>query len=279
MSIIEKIMQAVEGTVVEAEVDFPAGREAGPRIEYDSDELRNKVEAVVASPSKSAKTHGPFGWFIKPVGLAEDAWRLSVYPSDHPNEEVSVPLFTTDEQALGAPTAVAHVLDRPAKVGSIVFRAGVSHAVVVSANQRFFAESAKNDAPSPSKHVITSSVHGGLTVDVGKKLNLCLETFDGVLILAVDLQEPFSAAKPFNKNTVLNALLLDHGEELVAYRPAHINNQKSPHQILTISAAIASVGLISTPHTTTYPTVLTDDANSQLADEDALDKKEGSDNG
>lgn len=52
MSIIEKIMQAVEDTMVEAEVDFPAGREAGPRIEYDSDSLRSKIEAVLSLTTK-----------------------------------------------------------------------------------------------------------------------------------------------------------------------------------------------------------------------------------
>lgn len=93
MSIIEKIMQAVEGTVVEAEVDFPAGREAGPRIEYDSDELRQKIEAILSlttketfsgtddadTPLKAAAREA--GWALMEV-VDEIAWEKREQVSD-----------------------------------------------------------------------------------------------------------------------------------------------------------------------------------------------------
>ena len=52
-----------------------------------------------------AESHGPYGWLIKPIGLTEEYWRLSVLPSDAPNEEISVPLFAKEAQQLGCLTA------------------------------------------------------------------------------------------------------------------------------------------------------------------------------
>jgi hypothetical protein len=61
--------------------------------------LRLDVERIT---SPQTTLHGPYGWLIKPIGLAEDAWYLANDPSEHPAEEVSVPLFAKEEQALGA---------------------------------------------------------------------------------------------------------------------------------------------------------------------------------
>lgn len=54
--------------------------------------------AIAAQPAPETNLHGPYGWLIKPIGLAEDHWYLTVDPSDRPAEEVSVPLFTEEEQ-------------------------------------------------------------------------------------------------------------------------------------------------------------------------------------
>lgn len=69
-----------------------AGQQGGLYAEY--------VRADLVTPAPQSHLHGPYGWLIKPVGLAEDAWYLANDPSEHPDEEVSIPLFAKEEQAL-----------------------------------------------------------------------------------------------------------------------------------------------------------------------------------
>jgi hypothetical protein len=47
---LAKIMQYIEDIMIEAEVDFPAGREAGPRISYDSDAIEKFLASVLGAP-------------------------------------------------------------------------------------------------------------------------------------------------------------------------------------------------------------------------------------
>jgi len=46
--------------------------------------------------------HGPYGWLVKPAGLNEEHWYLSSDPSSGADGEISVPLYATEEQELGA---------------------------------------------------------------------------------------------------------------------------------------------------------------------------------
>ena len=70
--LIARLMQHVEDTMCEAEVDYPAGSEAGARVSYDSDSLQTYFETELASAlareaalrealldaAKLAKAHG-----------------------------------------------------------------------------------------------------------------------------------------------------------------------------------------------------------------------------
>jgi len=52
---VDAILQAVSEAMIEARVDYPAGREAGHMIEYDEDELRRQIIAVLpAQPANGA---------------------------------------------------------------------------------------------------------------------------------------------------------------------------------------------------------------------------------
>lgn len=46
MSDIDKIMDFILDIVTEARVDFPAGHDAGPRIDYDDAEIRAHIQAA-----------------------------------------------------------------------------------------------------------------------------------------------------------------------------------------------------------------------------------------
>jgi hypothetical protein len=44
---VSAIMQYIEDTMAEATVDYPAGREAGPRVEYDSDGIDRRIRSAL----------------------------------------------------------------------------------------------------------------------------------------------------------------------------------------------------------------------------------------
>ena len=47
--LIARLMQHVEDTMCEAEVDYPAGHRAGARVSYDSDSLQTYFETELAA--------------------------------------------------------------------------------------------------------------------------------------------------------------------------------------------------------------------------------------
>jgi hypothetical protein len=47
MSDIDKIMEFIADIVTEADVDFPAGRDAGPRVSYDEHKIRAHIQAAL----------------------------------------------------------------------------------------------------------------------------------------------------------------------------------------------------------------------------------------
>jgi hypothetical protein len=51
--IITVLMQCVEETMCEAEVDYPAGYEAGPRVSYDRDFLETWFRNAIETESKA----------------------------------------------------------------------------------------------------------------------------------------------------------------------------------------------------------------------------------
>lgn len=52
---VDAIMQFIEDTMIEAEVDFPAGREAGPRISYDDDGIRVFILSALSPAPQEAE--------------------------------------------------------------------------------------------------------------------------------------------------------------------------------------------------------------------------------
>lgn len=46
---LDAIMESISNTMTDAKVDYPAGREAGHRIEYEEAELRNEIHKILRS--------------------------------------------------------------------------------------------------------------------------------------------------------------------------------------------------------------------------------------
>lgn len=77
------------------------------KVGEEEDAQEREIADLRARAEKAeADTHGPYGYIIKPIGLAEDEWSLSFDPDPSP-DVVCVPLFAREAQALGetlAPT-------------------------------------------------------------------------------------------------------------------------------------------------------------------------------
>lgn len=67
--------------------------------EARSDDAGYVCRLLLAEKSK-VKLYGPYGWLIKPIGMAEDSWYLSDDASISKEEE-STPLWSVDDQILG----------------------------------------------------------------------------------------------------------------------------------------------------------------------------------
>ena len=50
---VERIMRQIEDVMIDAEVDYPAGREVGPRVSYDDDAIRNYIFASLQAPQEA----------------------------------------------------------------------------------------------------------------------------------------------------------------------------------------------------------------------------------
>lgn len=61
-TVVSAILEAVSDVIADATVSYPAGREAGPCVEYDEDELRQNVAAAL--PQEPV-------WTVVPVTLGE----------------------------------------------------------------------------------------------------------------------------------------------------------------------------------------------------------------
>lgn len=115
---IAKIMQYIEDTIVEASVDYPAGREAGPRIEYDSDAIERFIRsALIASPAPVDAGGEPWGYLCHGKGsmweerdkIVRDPETIEQY-RNHPSGAWTLrPLY------LGAPEAA--LASRPSEGG------------------------------------------------------------------------------------------------------------------------------------------------------------------
>lgn len=79
---VAKIMQYVDDIMAEAEVDYPAGREAGPRVSYDSDAIEKFITAALAQPGPSAEVRVKATLEALRVEAADDhfhdAWQQGV---------------------------------------------------------------------------------------------------------------------------------------------------------------------------------------------------------
>jgi len=68
-----------------------------PSVSAHDRRVRAMAKVLEAVPG-AVELHGPYGYLIKPIGLNEEHWYLSDDPSDHPDEEISVPLYAKEDQ-------------------------------------------------------------------------------------------------------------------------------------------------------------------------------------
>lgn len=62
MQVTDELMQVIEDVMIDAEVDFPAGREAGPRIIYDDDKIRAALTAAISDKQAGEVKIKPLEW-------------------------------------------------------------------------------------------------------------------------------------------------------------------------------------------------------------------------
>lgn len=114
--------EAIEKKAGEASAQLDACRSLNASLRVDNEALRARLETVeegmeIASAmsrmnlarakeaeaklARAGEVHGPYGYLIKPHGLNEEHWQLSMDPSDS-TEETSVALYALEEQELAA---------------------------------------------------------------------------------------------------------------------------------------------------------------------------------
>lgn len=92
--LVEKIMAYIEDIMVEAEVDYPAGYDAGARVSYDSDEIQEFITTTLSTRNadlerevkrlREAQQWQPIETAPQSVdilvgGYLNDEWKCSVY--------------------------------------------------------------------------------------------------------------------------------------------------------------------------------------------------------
>lgn len=93
---------------LEAARKFIADEYSDPAAEVDGHWLSAEARPVfdeicdALGSNPTVVLHGPYGWLVKPAGLNEEHWYLSSDPSSGADGEISVPLYATEEQELGA---------------------------------------------------------------------------------------------------------------------------------------------------------------------------------
>ena len=69
-NLVARLMQHVEDTMCDADVDFPAGHEAGPRVSYDSDFLQTCFEfELTAALAREAALRTALEWYEEQARL------------------------------------------------------------------------------------------------------------------------------------------------------------------------------------------------------------------
>lgn len=74
--LVERIMRQIEDVMIDAEVDYPAGREAGPRVSYDDDAIRNYIFAALQAPQEAGVAVKALEWNREaPTQWQSETWK------------------------------------------------------------------------------------------------------------------------------------------------------------------------------------------------------------
>jgi hypothetical protein len=60
--LVDRIMEKIEDVMIDADVDYPAGREVGPRVSYDDDAIRNYISAALQAPQEAGVSVKALEW-------------------------------------------------------------------------------------------------------------------------------------------------------------------------------------------------------------------------